>query len=435
MVSYEYYSINKMIILVILLVSFSGALCAQNITLEVDQEAPEPSKIILPFVFHTEALQTAYGVFLGGSGHFQPQASVFGAAFATTNDTVAGFIGMQDIQFPFARRLFLTLYGSKGDYTNQLVYAGFNSAFPGERSGSNNSDNDNNIQGSGEDDWLELNFRYLLPTGHAKNNSINKYYLKNGLLSSGETGGNVWNPKKSGRVNLELMLFKRSRSFLNEDTDIRGKTTGVRYAVEYDNRDFNLNPSKGSLQRLLLTQDYGWSGSTDEWSAVQLDIRKYLSFGATDSLRQRVLALNFWTSYSPSWQLVQTADGLAINGQSPSYLGSALGGFHRLRSYPTYRFSDKAAIYYAAEYRMIPKWNPFNNYKLLKLLEVDWIQIVPFVEFGRVAPEWSVSTLHSDMKKVVGLGLRMMAKKAVFRLDTAYSNDSWSMWAMVGHPF
>ena len=115
MVSYEYYSINKMIILVILLVSFSGALCAQNITLEVDQEAPEPSKIILPFVFHTEALQTAYGVFLAGSGHFQPQASVFGAAFATTNDTVAGFIGMQDIQFPFARRLFLTLYGSKGE--------------------------------------------------------------------------------------------------------------------------------------------------------------------------------------------------------------------------------------------------------------------------------------------------------------------------------
>lgn len=425
----------RILIQILLLSSIAKMSYAQNIKLDVGEEAPEPSKLILPYVLHTESLDTAYGVFFGGSGHFQPQASVFATAFATTNDTVAGFIGMQDIQFPFAKRLFLTLYGSKGDYTNQLVYTGFNSAFPGERSGSNNSDNDNNIQGLGKDDWLEFNFRYLLPTGHAKNNSINKYHLKNGLLSSGETGGNVWDPMKSGRVNLEFTLFKRSRSFLNEDTDIRGKTTGVRYAIEYDNRDFNSNPSKGSLQRFSVSQDYGWADSTDEWSAVQLDLRKYFSFGATNSFRQQVLALNFWTSYSPSWQLVQTPGGPAIDGQSPSYLGSALGGYTRLRSYPAYRYSDKAAIYYAAEYRIIPRWNPFNNSKLFKFLEIDWIQVVPFVEFGRVAPEWSASTLHSDMKKVVGLGLRMMAKKAVFRLDTAYSEDSWSMWAMVGHPF
>ena len=79
-----------------------------------------------------------------------------------------------------------------------------------------------------------------------------------------------------------------------------------------------------------------------------------------------------------------------------------------------YRYSDKTAIYYVAELRLIPKWNPFNNYQLLKLLEVDWIQLVPFIEIGRVAPEWSISTLHSDMKKVVGLGLRFMAKKSCF---------------------
>lgn len=425
----------RKIILVLLLFSINGLSHSQNISLEVGQKTQESSKLILPYAFHTEALQTAYGVFLGESGHFQPQTSAFVTAYATSNDSVAGFVGIKDIQFPFARRLFLTLYGSKGHYTNRLVYSGFNNEFPDERSGSNSSDNDNNVQGIGDDDWLELDFRYLLPMGHAKDNSINTYYLKNGLLSSGETGGNVWNPNKSGRVNLELMLFKRSRSFLNEDGDIHGKSVGVGYSVEYDNRNFLDNPSKGSLQRFSLTQDYGWSGSTNEWSAIQIDLRKYLSFGASTSFRQRVLALNFWSSYSPSWQLVQTANGPIVDGRAPSYLGSSLGGFHRLRSYPTYRFSDKAAIYYAAEYRIIPKWNPFNNYKVLRLLEIDWIQVVPFVEFGRVAPDWSVSTLHSDMKKVVGLGLRFMAKKAVFRLDTAYSSDSWSMWAMVGHPF
>ena len=60
---------------------------------------------------------------------------------------------------------------------------------------------------------------------------------------------------------------------------------------------------------------------------------------------------------------------------------------------------------------------------------------MPFVEIGRVAPQWSFSDLHTDMRKVLGVGLRFMAQKAVFRLDTAFADDSWSMYAMVGQPF
>jgi hypothetical protein len=32
-----------------------------------------------------------------------------------------------------------------------------------------------------------------------------------------------------------------------------------------------------------------------------------------------------------------------------------------MRGYPFARFSDKAAIYYGAEYRVIPRWNPFTS--------------------------------------------------------------------------
>ena len=70
-----------------------------------------------------------------------------------------------------------------------------------------------------------------------------------------------------------------------------------------------------------------------------------------------------------------------------------------------------------------------------KYLGVQWVQFVPFVEVGRVAPEWSVSRLHSDMKWDAGLGLRLWAKGLVARIDTAASNEGVSVQMMVAQPF
>ena len=52
-----------------------------------------------------------------------------------------------------------------------------------------------------------------------------------------------------------------------------------------------------------------------------------------------------------------------------------LGGFFRLRAYPVDRFSDKTAIYYSAELRLMPRWHPLGNMKVLKPLNIDWWQI------------------------------------------------------------
>ncbi len=164
-------------------------------------------------------------------------------------------------------------------------------------------------------------------------------------------------------------------------------------------------------------------------------MRKYYYLGSTNKLRQSVLALDYWTSYTPSWEPAVDSLGPFIDGRPPNAIGSTLGGFNRLRAYPVDRFSDKAAVYYSAELRLMPEWNPLGNMQLLKSLDIDWWMIVPFVELGRVAPHWSFSDLHQDMRKVLGLGLRFMAHKAVFRLDTAVSSDAWSIYAMVGHPF
>jgi hypothetical protein len=51
-----------------------------------------------------------------------------------------------------------------------------------------------------------------------------------------------------------------------------------------------------------------------------------------------------------------------ITNRPPAYTSSTLGGLWRMRGFPSQRFNDKAAIYYAAELRLIPEWNPFNNW-------------------------------------------------------------------------
>ena len=107
-----------------------------------------------------------------------------------------------------------------------------------------------------------------------------------------------------------------------------------------------------------------------------------------------------------------------------------------MRAYPFQRFSDKAGVYYGAEYRMIPEWNPFNNWTWLqKYVGVQWVQFVPFVEAGRVAPAWSPDLLNSSMKFDGGIGLRAMAKGLVVRIDLAVSSQGSDVQIMVNQPF
>ena len=64
-----------------------------------------------------------------------------------------------------------------------------------------------------------------------------------------------------------------------------------------------------------------------------------------EGFRQSVLALDFWTAYSPTWNV--RPDG-TIAHQPPAFSGAHLGGLFRMRAYPSQRFGDKAAVYYAA---------------------------------------------------------------------------------------
>jgi len=68
-------------------------------------------------------------------------------------------------------------------------------------------------------------------------------------------------------------------------------------------------------------------------------------------------------------------------------------------------------------------------------LEIAWWQWVPFLEVGRVAPEWSLDTLHSDLKWDAGLGIRLLAKGIIVRIDTAVSEEGLGIAMMIYQPF
>ena len=191
--------------------------------------------------------------------------------------------------------------------------------------------------------------------------------------------------------------------------------------------------TRGNGLTLKAARDWALFDSSGSWTNLAMEYDHYLDLGASDSYRQRVVAFNFWTAYSPTWEV--QPDG-TIEHRPPAFSGATLGGLFRMRAYPSQRFSDKAAIYYAAELRMTAKWNFFDSYPWLQRhLGVEWIQLVPFVELGRVAPNWDVSTLHEEMQWDVGVGLRAWAKGLVVRIDVAASEEDVGVQMMVGQPF
>lgn len=211
------------------------------------------------------------------------------------------------------------------------------------------------------------------------------------------------------------------------------KTNGLDFSIFWDNRDFYANPSRGFGLRARYSSDYGWFDSSNSWTNLETELDVYLPLQLGKRFRQAVLALSSWTSYSPTWD--EKADG-SITNNPPAYTGSTLGGMWRMRGYPTQRFNDKAAVYYAAELRMIPDWNPFDRWAWLQQhVGIQWLQLVPFVEIGRVAPTWNAADLHSDMKWSAGLGVRAWAKGIVARIDAAFSTEGVGIQMMISQPF
>lgn len=393
-----------------------------------------PRVLLLPFPFYNENFGGAVGVVYGLNAFPEPQSRLIASAFAGSAGAAMLFLAGQDLRLPWLKRLFIDPIVSVGYFNDNKAYIDGNPRFPNQQAGSNLSSDRNYVDGDGLDSFARSRFKYLLPIGSGRETIIPDYQLDEGLLVGGATGATAPNPLASGRTFFSLRPFYRNQQIDSADIDKdEFRTNGLDVQLFWDNRDYPINPSRGQGVRVQVSRDFGVLDSDESWTAIEAEIDQYIEFGAAPGFRQRVLALDAWTAYSPTWD--QAPSG-RIDNRPPSYTGATLGGLWRMRGYPSQRFSDKAAVYYAAELRLIPEWNPFDGWPWLqRFVGVDWLQVVPFIEAGRVAPDYDLGKLHSSMRWDGGLGLRVMAKGFVVRADAAVSDEGFGIQMMIAQPF
>ena len=428
-------NINRIAIIALACVVFAGPFRASAEEVEMVPVGLEQADrtISLPYGFYNDAFGVAAAYVYAAVGTPQPQSALIATAMVGSKGSAMAFLMGRDIRVFGVERLFMDPIVSTGYFSDTDAFISGNPSFPGERAGSNGSDRNNFVTGSGWDNFFRVTFKYVLPIGNGRDQVVHSYQVKGGLLESGASGGSSWNPLESGRTFLQVRPFYRSMEINSDYFDAVQRTNGLEFSLFWDNRDFTANPSRGNALQLREMRDYGWANSSNPWTVYAAELDQYFSLGPSDTFRQRVLAFDIWTAYSPSWEV--QPDG-SIANRPPTFAGATLGGLFRMRGFPSQRFSDKAGVYYGAEYRMIPNWNPFNNWTWLQRhLGVLWVQIVPFVEAGRVAPSWNLDELHSSMKWDGGVGIRAMLKGLVVRIDVAGSSEGGSVAMMVSQPF
>ncbi len=411
---------------------------AQIVALDEGQSIDDKRTGWLPYIFSTETLDFAVGAGAFTAGTIQPQASLFATGFVTANQSA--LISGSANNFRLGNsRFFTDAFVLVDHFTDQRFYADLDHDPSEAPAGSNDSDKDDFVNGVSDQISVNLTLRYQLPIGATRDDPISIYNLKEGLLKSESeaTGGSAWNPLTSGRSTLATRFFYtyRDLSEFEEDEDqIDARTNGLDFWYEYNNTDFTRNPSYGSRQQIQISRDFGWFDSSDSWTNIEFDASKFYNMGTSSWFKQKVLALDFWTSNTPSWES-NPNNQQDVNHRPPPNYGSELGGFDRMRAYPEARFRGKSAVYYAAEMRFIPQFQKMRDWPIINYFQVDWFQVVPFVEAGRVSDEYNADLFTKDLHWDVGIGLRAMAFRNVFRLDFAYSEEGAAVVAMISQPF
>ncbi len=396
-----------------------------------DRNYNDPTILSIPYGFYEDNFGAAVGYVYAKTNYPQRNSMVLGTLMAGTKGSVLGFVMGRNLPFPGNARMFVDPTMSAAYFGENDVYFDGNPIFQSPRPGINDSSKNNFVRGEGIDIDLRLKFKYVLPIGHGRDEIIPHYRFDRGLLVGGATGARSVNPLKSGRTTFSVTPFYRNLQVNGADIDETLKTAGFDFSAHWDNRDYPSNPTRGQAIALEFNLDPGLLD--DRWDVIQLELEHYLDLGRSGRFRQRTIALDFWTAHSLSWK--ELASGEIIN-RPPAYTGATLGGQWRMRGYPTQRFNDRSAIYYSAELRLTPEWNPFDSSSWLqKHANVDWLQFAPFVEVGRVASKWSLSEFHKDMNFNAGLGIRARIRGVIARVDTAVSDEGVEIQLMIGMPF
>jgi len=189
----------------------------------------EKNTLNLPFAFYNESFGFAAAYVYAMTGYPQKQAALISSVMVGSKGSGLGFIMGRDLQMPFLDRLFLDATFQAGYFQDNDIYVNGNRDFPDERAGSNDSDEDNFVTSDGGwDNFFRLRFKYLLPMGHGRDTIISTQVVDQGMLVKGATGGETWNPLKSGLTYLEMQPFYRLQQVDSDDVREDVKTNVCR---------------------------------------------------------------------------------------------------------------------------------------------------------------------------------------------------------------
>lgn len=392
-----------------------------------------PSFLALPLGFYTPNYRYAVGLVGDATGLIQPQEDLFAFGLGSTSGTYQFLLGQTDLQLKPINRLFLDTENAFFQEQRYSAYVNGNPHYLGT-AGSNSSSPKDFFITQSDDGWGSFTFKYLLPIGDGRDNVIDHYVLEDGFLQSGASGGYGWNPLSTGRTFVQVAPFYEYQTLETPAGDLHLDTNGARFGLVYDNTNFALNPSSGNVSKVTVSRDFGLFNSSSPWTTVSGEFTQYVDLGRNSLFRQQVLVLDGWTRYAITWDRDVVGGRYTATHGPPFYESASLGGDTRLRGFPENRFHDRAAIYGAAELRLIPTWNPFRQIKLLEKADITWMQWVVFGEVGRVAPEYT-GDIFSHLKGDVGFGLRILANDTLIRLDVAESAEGFSFSVQLGEPF
>lgn len=410
---------------------------AQEILLHEGQTNELPGTFVVPFAFFSDALGPSIGASIGNRGYFQPQASAFATVVGSAGGSAYGFLAVRDLEISGADRLYINGQLNLGRFEEIDIYRDGNPDFPDERAGSNDSDTDDFITGDGTDIKMWSLFTYVVPVGSGALEPESRLLLREGIPVEGRDTS-AWNPLDNGFTLVGIKPFYRRQDADSDDVgNLEVVTSGAEFLLRYENTDFHENPSRGSYQQLRYTRDWGELGSSAPWETIDFSASKFISLGSDSLTRQRVLALSMWWIDTPSWDDFDVENGEQVYHRPPSYAGATLGGLERMRSYSEGRFNDRSAVYYTAEYRHMPGWNPLKKFGWLnrRNAHVQWIQFVAGVEVGRVHDEFDLNELHSNMKVGGIIGVRAMVNTLVVRADFGLTDDGGAVQMTVDQPF
>ncbi len=394
----------------------------------------------LPYAVSTESTGLVGGVVGLWSGYGQKQMNIIATGYYGMSEEVEGVrnkdkeanafgvaIGVNNYKPSFSNRMFISLLGSHAYYPNQALYI----------DGRNSSSADDVLRSQGYNNWYNMSFKYSLPLGEYKDKATLKYALDRGLpIGREKYGGGM--PFVTGTTQVAVTPFYNKWTADKLTDEPAWTAVGIKIKLEHDNTDYVSSPSRGYSFEVQYAQDFGDGGSIQSWKAVEASYTQFIEIPHLSWMRNNVIALNVWSAYSPSWQTDKFYEGTStINAnRPPPWEGARLGGNERMRGYSANRFSDKSAIYYGAEYRFIPDFNPLNKKDNGWMpVGIDWFQGVLFVEAGRVAPKYTLGELHTDMKYDVGLSIRALAAKLPVRFEFAVGDEGPNMALMIKQTF